>query len=210
MIEALGKAPTRTLTAPLRGTQALDSATFSATPRVSEALRDQSALVSGKGRLQALADEESPAQVLKMAIYGLMQSPSLTMPERKVLSQMLAKVEQGLQAGDGASLRESLEFLRDKLNWRQYMDAQRQAQRLKEEQAIQHAADVTWMLFYKSLQTYLDNLQAMAKVEASVTDRKLNEARSESKFADRLLTAAATLLPGQGLTLLSAMLNQKA
>ena len=210
MIEALGKAQTRTLTAPLRGTQALDSSTLSATPRVSEALRDQNALVSGTGRLQALADEENPAHVLKMAIYGLMQNPNLTFPERKVLSEMLAKVEQGLQTGDGASLRESLEFLRDKLNWRQYMDAQRQAQRLKEEQAIQQSADITWMLFYKSLQTYLDNLQAMAKVEASVTEHKLNEARSESKFADRLLAAAATLLPGQGLTLLSAMLNQKA
>lgn len=210
MIEALGKPPTRTLTAPLRGTQALDSATLSATQRASGVVRDQSALVTGTGRLQAVADDQNPAHVLKVAIYGLMQNPNLTFPERKVLSEMLAKVEQGLQTGDGASLRESLEFLRDKLNWRQYMDAQRQAQRLKEEQAIQQAADVTWMLFYKSLQTYLDNLQAMAKVEASVTEHKLNEARSESKFADRLLTAAATLLPGQGLTLLSAMLNQKA
>ena len=207
MIEATGKTPTRSLTAPLRGTQPLASAPEKSGRPTQAARRDALEGLSGTLALEAFAARQDARQIVKTAAYGLMNNRHLAADERKAIADLLDKMDQGQDLTQ--ELADTLDYMRDKVSWRQSMESRRAMQKLKEERDIQAAADANWRLFYESLERYLKNLQAMAKVEASVSENKLNTSRSESKFAERLLTAAAAMLPEQTLTLLSAKLSMQ-
>lgn len=205
MTDAIGKAPTRPLTAPLRGTAQLSAPqTPAASTAIQQAARDvrMAAASAGASALAAFAQPADSPEAWRDALNRQIQV--LNPSDKQVAVSIMKMVDNGMDP------KEAFALLRDKLNWKSFMDAQRSAQKYKEEQAILAAADATWRLFYESLERYLTNLQSMAKVEGSVSERKLNDARSETKFTDRLLTAAATLLPELRVSLLSAKLSQKA
>lgn len=146
---------------------------------------------------------------------------TLTAPLRgtRPLEAVSAPAEPLATKGDGDQLRsfsgqERLEAMRDALESKvrdileSKEDEKLQAKR-QEQRFVRHSLDVQWRIFYESLERYLTNLAAMAKQEADVLDRRLKETRSQAKYSERLLTAAAAQAPEHRFTLLSAQLSQK-
>lgn len=204
---------TRTQTAPLRGTLPLNAtpaeavATSTALSATSTPLGDQMLALDAKARLEAFATQQADAN-LRIAIHNLTMSMYISPMDRKMLNELLSKLDQGLDVRE--ELKDALNYVRDKVQHAEAMAERKLAEQQRQARINQEIYDSNWRIFYESLERYLANLQAMEELEKFVSDRRLNEARSESKFVDRLLTAAAALLPGQSLSLLTAKLSQKA
>ena len=115
----------------------------------------------------------------------------------------------------GLSGKERLEAMRDALESKvrdvlESKEDEKLQDKRMQQRFVRHSLDVQWRIFFESLERYLTNLAAMAKQEANVLDRRLQEGRSQAKYSERLLTAAAAQAPEHRVTLLSTQLSQKA
>lgn len=123
--------------------------------------------------------------------------------DRMQAAAMLNPLSQGPEEGETlAQFRAKLTSLLSKFKDR--VDKGQEEQRV-----IRASEDMQWLIFYQSLERYLENLTAMAKIEASVLERRQSEGKSQAKFTERLLSAAAALVPEHRFTLLAAHLSQK-
>lgn len=201
MTESIGKAPSHPLTLPLRGatpprgTQPLtQGAPRPSTPQ--QPLSDQVSGLSGVGKLAVFAsdplgDLRAQAQLLMEGLH-----PSLR-AQGEQLMETLANPEGSLEAFRSRVTQMLNEF-------RKLVESKQAEQR-----AIQSDADIMWQIFFQSLERYLTNLKTLETIEANVLDRNLKEQRSVAKYAERLLSAAATQAPEHRFSLLSATLGQK-
>lgn len=201
MTEAIGKTPIRSHSAPLRGTQPLVKAEAPLETGGLQLSGDRAQGVSGSRHMQAFARQQDPLEAMRFEARQLIGGMNLV--DQVMAERMLKTLEREPAAGETFS-----EF-RDKLKsvlakFKELVDKGQQEQRV-----IRAAVDMQWQIFYQSLERYLSNLEAMAKIEASVLAQKQSEARSQSKFTERLLSAAAALAPEHRFSLLSAQLSQR-
>jgi hypothetical protein len=201
MTDAIHKAATRALTAPFRGTQPLPQSRESERPRGTQLTGDKVLGLSGSRQLEAFAREADPLEDVKAQAEQLLRMMSPL--DRMQAAAMLNPLSQGPAEGETlAQFRAKLTSMLSK--FKDLVDKGQDEQRV-----IRASVDMQWLIFYKSLERYLENLTAMAKVEASVLERRQSEGRSQAKFTERLLTAAAALAPEHRFSLLSAQLSAK-
>lgn len=206
MTESIGKPSAHSLTGPLRATPGIGrpETTTPAPNTPSNGMnRDRLEGASGLERLmqyqdqpvETLQDIEAQARVLIAQL-----SPRHQQEASLMLDTMLS---QEPAAG------ESLEAFRSRLQT--MMEKFKQlVNTLKRELDIRvSSSDASWHLFFQSLERYLTNLETLTQIEGQILDRKQEDKRSVSKFAERLLAATANQPPEQRVSLLSVTLNPK-
>lgn len=218
MTESVGRPSLPSRTGNLRGTQPLQnpaaaqdaSRLANRSPRGSEieaqiqALRDQTAVLNGSARVAAYAQRTEAIADLKFQAEMLMiqMDPIDRIVAQNMLDSMMGQLENG-------PVNETLDQFRDRLKgmlakFQEMVEAKQQTQR-----AVRADLDAQWRIFYESLERYLNNLKNMEKLETSFQDQRDRETKSQAKFTERLLSAAAALAPEQRFSLLTARLTQK-
>jgi hypothetical protein len=203
MLESIGKLASRALTAPFKGTPpAAEAPAVPPTPTKPAVATDRAHGLAGREQLAAFAQPVDPrAEFREQAQAMLAGMDVLTRVEAE---RMLAAMTRDLNPGE--SLGEFRAQLKTMLNkFKQFVDGKQEEQR-----HVRAEVDAQWLLFYQSLERYLNRLATLAKVEADVLDRRQKESKSEAVYSERLLVAAAaTQAPEQQVTLLSAQLSRK-
>jgi hypothetical protein len=201
MTHAIQSAASPQPSRPLRGTQPLPLPTEAVALPLASHAQDQSQGLTGSQRLLAAAHAPSaPSRdELLRELEGLLE----TMPphERQAIRQLFERTIQDLP--------QSLADFRDELQSRMKKFLEFVESRKAEHTFTRAAVEQSWLLFYQSLDRYLEYLKILQKVEETIVEQRQMETRSLGKLAERLLASSATQAPEHRVSLLSAKLGSK-